>query len=246
MPEAAILGNVGNLLLLGLLIGMRHALEADHVAAVVSLTKQKHSLSYTIKQGAVWGIGHTITLFLFGSIVIFMDTVIPEHLASRLEIAVGVMLVILGADVLRRVVRDKIHFHTHQHNDGDIHFHAHSHNGEKLSQHSQLKHNHQHSRKFPFHALFVGLMHGMAGSAAIILLTTDIGTSPLQGLFFILLFGIGSIVGMALLSVAITIPIRLLSSQLTFVHNAFQILIGLITISLGVMVVYQNSATILI
>jgi len=246
MLESAILGNIGYLLLLGLLIGMRHALEADHVAAVVSLTRQKHTLSYTIKQGAVWGIGHTITLFIFGSIVIFIDTAIPEHLASRLEIAVGVMLIILGADVLRRVIKEKIHFHSHQHTDGDIHFHAHSHSGEKLSQHNQLKHEHQHQENFPFRALFVGLMHGMAGSAAIIILTIDLGTSPLQGLFFILLFGIGSIAGMAILSVAITMPIRLLSSQLTLAHNAFQVLIGIITISLGVVVIYQNSATILI
>ena len=76
---------MGSLLLIGLFIGMRHALEADHVAAVASLMNNRQSLKHTIKQGSVWGLGHTITLFLFGSIVIFMDWVIPEHLASGLE-----------------------------------------------------------------------------------------------------------------------------------------------------------------
>jgi len=235
-------GLISNLLIIGLLLGMRHALEADHIAAVASLTNKKYSLSYTIKQGAAWGIGHTITLLLFGSIVIFMDTVMPEYLAVRLEIAVGVMLVILGADVLRRVYHNKIHFHEHKHDNGNFHFHAHSHAGEAKSQHNRLAHDHQHTDSFPVRALLIGLMHGMAGSAAVILLTVDMGTTPMQGIMYILLFGTGSIVGMALLTVVISLPIKLFSTQLTWAHNAFQLLIGVITITLGVMVVYQNSA----
>ena len=222
------------MLLLGLFIGMRHALDADHVAAVASLTSQKQSLSYTIKQGAAWGIGHTITLFIVGSIVIFMDTVMPEAVVKKLEMAVAIMLILLGADVLRRVIQSKLHFHAHQHQNGDAHFHAHSHLGQQLSQHDNLKHDHQHAKKFPLRALMVGLMHGMAGSAAVILLTMEAGTSTLQGMLYILFFGIGSIIGMALLSVVITLPLRLFAKQLTWAHNTFQVLIGLLTMGLGV------------
>jgi len=224
---------------------MRHALEADHVAAVATLTSQKQPLSYTIKQGAAWGAGHTITLLLFGSIVIFMDTIMPEYLAMRLEVAVGMMLIILGADVLRRLIKEKIHFHQHIHNNGDFHFHAHSHTGDVMKQHDKLQHDHQHTERFPVRALLVGLMHGMAGSAAVILLTIDTGTTPMQGIMYILLFGIGSIMGMAFLSVVITIPMRLFSKQLTWAHNIFQLLIGVLTISLGAMVVYQNGTTLI-
>ena len=233
--------NPGYLLLFGVLIGMRHALEADHVAAIASLSRQQYSLAYTIRQGMVWGLGHSLTLLLFGSIVIFMDTIMPEYLANRLEMMVGAMLVLLGIDLLRRMIRDKIHFHRHQHRDGHIHFHAHSHLGESLSRHQELQHDHQHREKFPLRALIVGLMHGMAGSAAVILLTLDIGTSALQGIIYILCFGMGSIAGMALLSVAISFPLRLFSGQLTWAYNLFQLLIGVLTISLGVLMLLAGA-----
>ena len=229
------------LLLMGLLIGMRHALEADHVAAVASLLSKRQSLASTIWQGSAWGLGHTVTLFLFGSVVIFMDTVMPERLAAGLEFAVGVMLVLLGADVLRRVIRDRVHFHTHQHGD-HRHFHAHSHAGEAVAKHDPSKHDHEHPKGFPVRALLVGLMHGMAGSAAVILLALDTVTSPLQGVLYILVFGIGSMLGMALLSVAISVPMRLSANRLTWLHNGFQFLVGGLTVGLGLMVIYENSA----
>ncbi|VAX06030.1 Nickel transporter UreH [hydrothermal vent metagenome] len=233
---------MGNLLLIGLFIGMRHALEADHVAAVASLTSQKQSLAHTIKQGAVWGMGHTLTLFLFGSIVIFMETIVPEELALGLEMAVGLMLVLLGADVLRRVIRNKIHFHSHQHSDGNTHFHAHSHAGESSRQHKASAHGHQHPQGFPLRALMVGMMHGMAGSAAVILLALETVSSPLQGMLYILTFGIGSIFGMALLSVIISFPMRLSATRLTWAHNSLQVVVGMLTMGLGVFVLFENSA----
>ena len=235
MPDFILGGNIVNLLVLGVFLGLRHALDADHVAAVASLTSKNQSLSQGIRQGAAWGIGHTITLLIFGSVVIFMDTVMPESLAKNLEIAVGVMLVLLGGDVLRRVICNKIHFHSHQHRNEHPHFHAHAHAGERQSQHKISQHDHQHTEALPVRALMVGLMHGMAGSAAVILLTFDAGTTPLQGMLYILLFGVGSMIGMALLSVIMTWPLRLLAKQLTWAHNSFQALIGVLTISLGIL-----------
>lgn len=226
-----------SLLLLGFLIGMRHAFEADHVAVVASLATRSRSVADTVKQGAVWGLGHTITLFLFGSIVLLMDTVIPETMAQALEFAVGIMLVILGVDVIRRLVHDRVHFHVHTHSDRTTHFHAHAHAGKK--RHDRDDHNHTHPKGFPLRALFVGLMHGMAGSAALILLTLETVKSPLLGLIYIALFGIGSMAGMATLSVVIALPLRRTAKGLTRIHNGLQLVIGVATIALGAMLIYE-------
>lgn len=226
-----------SLLLLGFLIGMRHALEADHVAAVASLTNNTQTMKQALRQGAAWGLGHTITLFLFGSVVIWMDTVIPERLAEMLELAVGVMLVFLGIDVLRRVIKDRIHFHKHRHHN-EAHFHAHSHAKETVT-HETNAHQHSHKQKFPLRFLFVGLMHGMAGSAALILLTLETIKSPLQGFIYMFLFGVGSIVGMAALSVVIAIPLRSSAKGLTWLHNGLQSVLGIFTLGLGASIVYH-------
>src|SRR4051812_3917050 len=105
---------------------MKHALEADHVAAVAALATRSRSVGHTVLQGVVWGMGHTATLFLFGGMVLAMQLVVPERLAVALELAVGVMLVMLGLDVFRRMRRDRVHFHVHQHADRVLHMHAHS------------------------------------------------------------------------------------------------------------------------
>lgn len=219
-----------SLLFLGFLIGMRHALEADHIAAVSSLVARTESFSRTVRMGAAWGLGHTITLFLFGSIVILMDTVMPEKVAFGLEVTVGFMLVYLGFDVLRRVIRDRVHFHSHSHGD-DEHFHAHSHRGE--GEHEDSEHSHSHDKRFPIRALLVGLMHGMAGSAALILLTLETIKSPWMGMLYMLLFGVGSMIGMALLTFVIAIPLRASAQRLTWFHNTLQVVIGMFTVGLG-------------
>ncbi len=226
-----------SLLFIGFLIGMRHALEADHVAAVATLATTTNSLKSAIKHGAVWGMGHTIALFMFGSIVILTDSVMPETMAQGLEFAVGVMLVGLGIEVIRKMLRERVHFHTHRHGEQKQHFHAHKH--EQHAPHHADKHQHEHSKLFPRKALFIGLMHGMAGSAALILLTLQTVSSPLTGLLYMLLFGIGSIVGMAALSVVIAIPLRHSAKGLTWLNNGLQGLIGIATIALGSTLVYD-------
>jgi len=232
---------VTSILFLGLLIGMRHALEADHVAAVASLAANTQSVRQTVRIGAVWGVGHTMTLFLLGGLVLWFDTAIPERLAQGLEFAVGVMLVLLGLDVLRRVLSHRIHFHLHRHTDGHTHFHAHSHHGER-EPHDAGAHHHTHPQRFPVRALMVGMMHGMAGTAALLLLALHTAQSTFQGILYILVFGAGSIIGMALLSLAIAIPLRHSARSLAWTHNGLQTGIGILTVSLGCLVMYESAA----
>ncbi len=236
-----------SLLFIGFLIGMRHALEADHVAAVATLATNTNSLKSAVKHGAVWGMGHTITLFLFGSIVILTDSIMPETMASGLEFMVGIMLVFLGADVIRQMTRDRVHFHTHKHGNNKQHFHAHKHdhdncnktNNRRTTCHADINHQHKHTDAFPRKALYIGLMHGMAGSAALILLTLKTVQSPLAGLLYMLLFGIGSIAGMAALSVIIAIPLKRSEKGLTWLHNGLQGAIGIATVILGSTLIYD-------
>lgn len=228
-----------SLLLLGLLIGMRHAVETDHLAAVATLASRSRSLTEAVRQGAAWGIGHTLTLFLFGSVVLLLDTIMPVALAHVLELLVGIMLVGLGADVLFRVARQKVHFHIHRHPDGAVHFHAHSHAGE--TGHDPQHHSHEHPAGFPLRALLVGLMHGMAGSAALIVLTLQTVRSPWLGLAYIALFGLGSMIGMALLSVAISIPLRASARGMTWLHNGLQVAVGLATVTIGAALILETS-----
>ncbi|MGR9108767.1 MAG: HoxN/HupN/NixA family nickel/cobalt transporter [Gammaproteobacteria bacterium] len=228
---------MSTILILGFLLGMRHALEADHLAAIATLVLRSRGARHAIVQGAVWGLGHTLTLFLVSSIVLFLDAGIPENLARNLEAAVGAMLVVLGADVLRRLARERIHVHAHRHPDGTLHVHAHSHAHENRPH--TLDHEHKHTRNFPARALCVGLMHGLAGSAALILVTLSTVVSPLVGLIYVGLFGLGSVGGMALLSLAISVPLRK-SLSFTRLYNVLQITVALSSIVIGGALFYQN------
>ena len=224
-----------NILLLGFLLGMRHALEADHLAAIASLATRTTTVGEAMRQGAVWGLGHSVTPVLFGSMVIWLDAEMPERLARGLEAAVGLMLIVLGLDVLRRLVRDRVHFHAHRHDGGlrHTHAHAHAHRAERKAGHDPWHHRHEHPRGFPYRALLVGLMHGMAGSAAMILITLETVRSPWTAMLYLLLFGLGSILGMALLSLAITLPLSSAARSLGWLHNGLQAIIGTATLALG-------------
>src|SRR5258705_1843711 len=166
---------------LGFLLGMQHALEADHLAAVSSIAARRSHVADIVKHGLTWGLGHTLTLFVFAGCAILLGRAIPGGIAGPIGTAVGLMLVGLGAHVLWRLWRDRVHFHRHGHGDGTVHFHAHSHAGE-TSPHARAAHAHDHG--FRWRTLLVGLMHGMAGSAALLVVAGPHGASPAGGLRF--------------------------------------------------------------
>ena len=231
-----------SVLFLGFVIGLQHALEADHVAAVSSLVCGKSEVKGIARHGAIWGLGHTLVLVTFGGGVIFLKMTIDDAFANGLEFGVGIMLVALGGNVLTRLWRQKIHFHAHRHGSGDLHFHAHSHRGDP-DPHDLSSHAHGHPG-WP-RTFLVGLMHGMAGTAALVVLTATTFETPGLGFVFILVFGVGSIIGMVALSVVIAVPISLTARSLTRVNTGIQAAVGLATLAIGVVVIGKTFPAIL-
>jgi hypothetical protein len=227
-----------SLLLLGLVLGMRHALEADHLAAVASLATRSKGMRGTVLQGAVWGLGHTLTLLAVGGACLLVRAAISERVAAALEGAVGVMLLLLGADVLRRMRQRRVHLHVHRHADGTVHLHAHRHAAEEA--HDRDHHQHAHEG-FPLRALLVGMVHGLAGSAALLLLTLTTLSSAWLGVAYITVFGIGSIAGMAVLAAVISLPLQGTARHLTGWYNGLEAVIGAGTLLVGAWVLYHTS-----
>jgi len=176
----------------------------------------------------------------FGGAVLVMDANIPQGTANALEFAVGVMLVLLGLDVLRRAYRQKTHFHVHRHTDGVVHFHAHSH-AHDPAPHDTESHRHVHAKAFPLRALAVGMMHGMAGSAALLLLTARAAESVPLGLLQIAVFGVGSMLGMGVLSAVIALPLQGSVRWTAGAHLALQWVVGVFTAGLGAVVMVQTA-----
>jgi cytochrome c biogenesis protein CcdA len=222
---------------LGFLLGMQHALEADHIAAVSSIAARRSQIGDIVKHGLTWGLGHTLTLFVFAGVAVLLGRAIPETVAKPIEAAVGVMLIGLGAHVLWRLWRDRVHFHRHGHADGTVHFHAHSHAGDTLP-HARTAHTHEHG--FRWRTLLVGLMHGMAGSAALLVLAVTQASSPMAGLGYVALFGIGSMIGMGVLSAVIAVPLAVSARFLTVANRALQGAVGAVTIAIGLVTLVEN------
>jgi hypothetical protein len=232
-----------SVLLLGLGIGMQHALEADHIAAVSSIAAKETSVSRVVTHGVVWGLGHTATLVVVAGGAVAFGLAINDRLAGWLELLVGVMLIGLGAHVVATLVRERIHVHGHSHKDGTLHWHAHSHRGEN-GMHDPRRHMHGHRRRLPVRTLLVGMMHGVAGSAALLVLTAASVRSAALGAGLILLFGVGSILGMAALSTIIAVPLAWSARALTWANGCLQGAIGAGTVTLGIIVVDESVRTV--
>ena len=226
-----------SVLILGLLLGLQHAVEADHLAAVASLSTRGGSLRDAARQGAAWGLGHSLTLLLFGGTVLLIGGAVGPRLALLLESAVGIMLVLLGADVLLRLRRQRVHFHAHRHG-SKAHFHAHSHLPGQ--DHACNPHHHRHLSALPWRPLVVGMVHGMAGSAALIVLALGSVQSVWYGLAYMAVFAFGSTAGMTILAIAISLPLRWSAQGLTWAHNGLTAMLGMVTIVLGGLLCQQS------
>ena len=228
-------------LALGFLIGMQHALEADHLAAVGTLaaggTASKRRLALS---GAVWGLGHTLTLFAICAAAILLGLSLTERLAAALEFGVGVMLVLLGLDVIRRLRARRVHFHVHAHEGGRRHFHAHSHAG-AAAPHGEDPRDHRHPEGFPLRALLIGLVHGAAGSAGLLALAVAATREAWVAAGYVLVFGLGSILGMAALSLAAAWPLGAAQRHARWLHSGLSLGAAALAIGLGLDVMAETA-----
>ncbi len=227
----------GGFLLLGFFVGMIHAFESDHLAAISTLaTENKKQL---VLRGAIWGVGHTTTLLALSTAVVLFSFVLTDAGAAALEFAVGIMLVLLGGDVLRRLVTNRVHVHVHSHGEQGPHFHLHSHQGQR-GKHSHSSDDHRHAAGFPVKALLIGLVHGAAGSAAIIVLAAASAANAYVALGYVALVGVGSIFGMAAITAAISLPLSLAPKNIKWLHIGAKLAIGAIAITFGITIMLET------
>jgi ABC-type nickel/cobalt efflux system permease component RcnA len=244
-----------SILALGFFLGMRHATDPDHVIAVTTIVSRQRSIRQAALIGALWGLGHTITIFAVGSAIILFGLVIPARVGLTMEFSVGLMLILLGAlnlsGVMRRITETVTPFqqaqHAHFHGHGDfVHSHHHGHSSE----------NHGHAdtatpvgwmdRVFGRLGLYqvirplaVGIVHGLAGSAAVALLVLTTIRVPSWAVFYLLVFGLGTVAGMMLITAAIAVPFTYSERRFARLNRGLGLVSGTISLAFGLFIVYQ-------
>lgn len=231
---------IWSLLAFGTLVGMQHALEADHLAAVAALSARPSTRRSLVLRGAWWGAGHTIALFAICGTVLLLGLSLGEGLQATLEFAVGIMVATLGLNVLWTIYRRRIHFHVHEHGDGVRHLHAHSHETERHGDHAASPHEHHHPQHGLVKALAIGLVHGAAGSGALLVLLVAATNSVGTALAYIACFGVGSIAGMAALSLVASFPLNAAAQGARWLHSATMVAIGLFAIAIGTNIAFTS------
>lgn len=220
-----------SVLLIGFVLGLQHAIEADHLAAVSTIVSEKKNLLTASLVGGMWGVGHTISLLAVGGLVIFLKLQISESLEAKLEALVGGMLILLGLNALRKLfTAEKVHVHTHEHGTREhVHIHAHRDETAEDSHH-----------RFSPRSVLIGMVHGLAGSAALMFLILPTIKTPGLGLLYILIFGIGSIGGMMAMSFLVGLPIHFTANRFEFVNKGIRLVAGLFSLGLGAVIVFEK------
>jgi high-affinity nickel-transport protein len=251
--------------MLGLLLGMRHATDPDHVIAITTILSRERRIIAAARIGVIWGIGHSLTVLGVGIAIIVFKIALPARLGLAMEFAVAIMLILLGvgaaAGLTRRLARRLF-----AHSAGDsLVVHSHSHT------HSNVTHSHPHVHHAPFHldsdahdhrvntaaaasavsfaarrpllrSFGVGLIHGLGGSAALALLVLGAIPQPLWATLYLVVFCLGTVVGMALITVAIATPFIVASRHRAWLHQGFVTGAGLLSFTFGLALAYRIGA----
>jgi ABC-type nickel/cobalt efflux system permease component RcnA len=238
---------------LGFLLGLKHATEADHLVAVTTIVSEQRSVSRSAMVGALWGVGHTAALLAAGVVVILLEVTIPERVAAALEFGVALMIIFLGSRVLFLALRKRRRVHVHAHTHGGrthTHLHFHEHADEHSATNATAAHapaHERHGNLVGWRPVFVGVVHGLAGSAALTLLVlTEVlrNGSRVLGLAYLLIFGVGSIGGMMLMSALISLPFVFTASRFARVDAPVRLLAGLFSVAFGLYYAWQTAASI--
>lgn len=259
--------------LLGLVLGMRHATDADHVIAVSTIVTRERRLGIAARIGMWWGAGHTLTIMLVGAAIIVFKFSIPPRLGLAMEFAVAVVLILLGVSAVRGLLRHAmarvfggsgaesprfiVHTHRHSHDAAHAHRHPHVHVIEEAdgdpAQRKESDRHHDHGlppaalgamarlgTRFPQAKAFgVGLVHGLAGSAAIALLVLGAIPDPLWAVLYLMVFGVGTILGMILITTAIGVPLVAAAERAAGFNRALALGSGLLSFGFGAFLAYQ-------
>jgi high-affinity nickel-transport protein len=256
-----------SIIALGFFLGMRHATDPDHVIAVTTIVSRERKISKAAWIGVFWGAGHTLTILVVGAAIILFGLVIPPRLGLSMELSVGLMLILLGAmnvisfvrgmplwktgevgtDVpAARVSGEPTTIHSHPHSHGDyVHSHQHGHGPEAhlhTEQKTPLAWLDQALLRFklyqPVRPLIIGIVHGLAGSAAAALLVLATIRNPRWAVAYLLVFGAGTIVGMMLITMSIASAFHLIPSGRKFFAR-LALASGLLSLGFGAVVAYQ-------
>jgi ABC-type nickel/cobalt efflux system permease component RcnA len=236
------LGSISVLAVLsiGLVFGLKHATEVDHVVAVSTIVSQHRNVFHSALVGALWGVGHTASLLVIGVVVLMLRVAIPEKVSDWLELGVAVMIICLGISALMRALRKNAELHLHQHShDGLSHTHVHFHEQENRLEPAVHKHHSHAVSRLGWKPVLIGMMHGLAGSGALTLLVLTQSSSPWIGFLYVATFGVGSIVGMLLMSGMIGLPFALASRKLAPVHQGIQTIAAVLSICFGIWYAYN-------
>jgi high-affinity nickel permease len=251
----------------GFLLGMRHATDPDHVIAVSTIVSRERSIVKAGLIGALWGVGHTVTILIVGAAIILLGIAIPTRLGLTMEFSVGLMLILLGILNLTGAlawITDKFspahpkvegsHAHLHEH-DAKLHLHWHTHASE--SQHhgesmapprwfdksaASAKQSGSSMKLGLFHTLrplFIGLVHGLAGSAAVALLVLSTIHNPKWAVLYLLIFGIGTVAGMMLITAVISLPFSFAGYKFAWLNRGLIVGSGVLSLAFGLFVCYQ-------
>jgi high-affinity nickel-transport protein len=244
-----------SIIALGFFLGMRHATDPDHVIAVTTIVSRQRSIRHAALIGALWGVGHTITILAVGSAIILFGIVIPPRVGLTMEFSVGLMLILLGILNLSGIMRwitenftpgnSGMHAHPHAHGDY-AHTHAHGHEPEKHGHAEEATPVGWMDRAFGKIGLYqlvrplaVGIVHGLAGSAAVALLVLTTIRVPSWAILYLLVFGIGTVAGMMLITAAIAVPFTVSEKRFAGLNRGMGIASGLISLAFGLFIVYE-------
>jgi high-affinity nickel-transport protein len=241
-----------SVVLLGLLLGIQHSTDADHVVAVATIASRKPGLFSGAFIGTLWGVGHTVTIALVGGAIILGKLTVTPSMERWLELAVAVMLIVLGGGRLVWALkgRERVHpdhllvDHLHGHQEA-FHSHAHSH-GEATHRHPHLHPSRRLLAIFQevglpqaLRSISVGLVHGLAGSAAVALLVLSTIKDPSWAVAYLLVFGAGTIVGMMGVTLVLTVPFALVSRRFAGLNRVLAAGTGAASLCFGIFLVYR-------